>query len=227
MIIAVSKLSPNYEKWLRKINAEVEIIDLYTLPDGEVKKAVIVASGVLLTGGSDIHPKRYGRPEDLPWCLEIDEKRDELEIEVIDLAFQRRLPVLGICRGQQMLNVAGKGSLYADIPNFLNTAIAHAGSEDVYHEVRVNGNSLLYRISGVSSGIVNSSHHQAVNRLADGYSATAYSSDGVVEAIEIGDTSLHQFCLAVQWHPERMEFSDPLSGRIGMGFIEASQKSRV
>jgi len=88
--IAVSKLAPNYENWLRKIDSSVVIVDLYGMETQEAVKRTGDASGLLLTGGSDIHPSRYGRNEFLPFCRNIDEKRDELELAVIEEAFEKK-----------------------------------------------------------------------------------------------------------------------------------------
>ena len=217
----VSKLSPNYAAWLNKLHDGLEIIDFYTLPLEEVIKQMSLVSGVLLTGGSDIHPGLYGRHEDFPYCKSIDIKRDELETIIIELAYQFNIPLLGICRGQQILNVVRKGSLYADIPAFINTTIVHASKEDVYHPVSIMENSLLFRLTGLSGGTVNSAHHQAVNIVASGFLVSAISPDGLIEAMETDASAGQPFCLAVQWHPERMDMDNPLSGLLGKGFIEA------
>jgi putative glutamine amidotransferase len=222
--IGVSKLSPNYASWLNQLHDKLEIIDLYSLPPEEVIKQLSSVSGILLTGGSDIHPGLYGRHEDLPYCRNIDVKRDEMEAIIIGLAFKFNKPLLGICRGQQVINVVRKGTLYADINAFVNTTIVHADQEDVYHPVSIREDSLLFRLTGISAGSVNSAHHQAVNNLAKGFLASAFSPDGLIEAIEADNTIDHPFCLAVQWHPERMEMENPLSGLLGRGFINEVMK---
>jgi putative glutamine amidotransferase len=222
--IGVSKLSPNYAAWLNKLHGGVEIIDFYNLPVEEVTAQVSLVSGVLLTGGCDIHPGLYGRNEDLAYCGKIDAKRDELEAKIIELIFKFNIPVLGICRGQQILNVVRKGTLYSDIPTFISTTIVHASEEDVYHQVSIREDSLLFRLTGLSGGTVNSAHHQVVNKLAKGFLVSAFSPDDLIEAIEADNTVDHSFCLAVQWHPERMNIDNPLSGMLGKGFIEAMIK---
>jgi putative glutamine amidotransferase len=219
IIIAVSKLSSNYEKWLKKLDANIKIIDLYPLPVVEAVDAVLSASAVLLTGGSDIHPSLYEGETDLSYCKNIDEKRDIMELAVIDLSFRHKIPLLGICRGQQILNVARKGSLYADIQAFSNSQVIHSDKEDVYHRVNIKENSILYQITGVTTGIVNSAHHQAVNKLGEDFFTSAHDADFLIEAIE-SNPLIHPFCLAVQWHPERMEFENALSGKLGRGFLE-------
>lgn len=218
-IIVVSKLSANYENWLKKIDNTVVIIDLYCLDLKEAVAATEEASGLLLTGGSDIHPGRYARNDYLSYCKDIDERRDELELAVIKVAFEKKIPVLGICRGQQILNVAFKGTLIPDIPEFTKSTIPHSGTEDVYHRVNIKNNSQLFKLTEVESEVVNSSHHQAVDTLAKGFTAVAHSSDFIIEAIEVARDT-HPFCIGVQWHPERMDFSNPLSWKIGVKFLE-------
>jgi putative glutamine amidotransferase len=201
IIIGVSKLAPNYEVWLRRLYVGVEIINFYTMLPGEALRLVPTVSGMLLPGGSDIHPAMYGRAEDLPYCKDIDEIRDQLEKTLIERAFRHKIPLLGICRGHQVLN---------------------AVMEDVFHKIKVKKSSLLYKLTGVTEGMVNSAHHQAVNKIGTDLKASAYSADHLIEAIEAVDTIDHPFFMAVQWHPERMDLDNPLSGLVGRGFIEAA-----
>ncbi len=221
MVIAVSKLAPNYETWLKVLCPDVTILNMYTLPLIEAMKQASGASGILLSGGTDIHPAFYDRIEEIHFCSEIDEKRDILELGLIQMSFSKKIPLLGICRGLQMLNVVGKGSLYADIPSKLKSEIAHAGTEDQWHEVSVAEGSALNRLTGILHGEVNSAHHQAIDSLSPMYDASAFSPDGLVEAIEIHHSHDHPFCMAVQWHPERMDIANPLSGLVGKAFVDA------
>ncbi len=220
MVIGVSKLSANYAVWLNKLHNGLEIIDFYSLDLAEVAAVFPSISGLLLTGGGDIDPGLYGRKEDIAYCKGMDPRRDKLEISLIELSFTFNIPMLGICRGQQILNVVKKGTLYADIPAFVDSAIVHQGEEDVYHTVTVDQQSLLFRLTQASTGTVNSSHHQAIHEIGEGFVASAFSSDGLVEAIETKTSNGFSFCVAVQWHPERMDFDNPLSGLLGRGFID-------
>jgi putative glutamine amidotransferase len=223
MVIAVSKLAPNYESWLRKVDSEMVIEDMYSMAPEEAMNAAAKASGILFTGGCDIHPLMYGKPEEFLLCKNIDDRRDALETALIELAFDRKIPIFGICRGQQMLNVALKGSLFADINTSINSGITHFAEKDANHEVSIIPGSRIAGISGLLAGTVNSSHHQAVDKLASGLKATAFSTDLIIEAVE-ADPAVHPFCIAVQWHPERMNFDHPLSGRLGRAFVEAAKK---
>ena len=195
MRIGVSKLAPNYDAWLKNADKDIETIDLYEMPVEEAIKQCLAVSGILLTGGSDIHPSLYGRSADLHLCHNIDEKRDELELALIELAFGNKIPLLGICRGLQILNVAKKGTLYADIPEYFNSSVPHSGETDVEHRVNIKENSLLYRLTGINTGVVNSSHHQSINNLGYGFNAAAHGPDFIVEAIECNRTMIIPFVL--------------------------------
>jgi gamma-glutamyl-gamma-aminobutyrate hydrolase PuuD len=226
MVIAVTKLSENYGNWLKKLAPEVEIKDLYVLSYDEAMEVATEAEGILVSGGCDIHPVRYSRENEVEMCRDIDEKRDALEQGIIEYAFLHKLPVFGICRGQQMLNVAFGGSLYTDIYTKPKTSIAHSGDKDMNHTVSITADSRVALISGTTQGTVNSSHHQAVDLLAPGFRPVAFSDDSIIEAIEC-DRHLHPFCIAVQWHPERMDFENPLSGKLGKAFIEAVSRNII
>jgi|WetSurSiteA1Bulk_404760.scaffolds.fasta_scaffold18659_2 putative glutamine amidotransferase len=227
ILIGVSRLSPNYASWLYQLHSGLELVDFYTLDASELAAQFDSISGLLLTGGGDVDPGLYDRAEDLPYCRGIDARRDRLETGLIDLAFELGIPILGICRGQQILNIVKGGSLYSDIPAFIQEPLEHySESGDVWHPVSIDPGSLLFRLSRTTNGSVNSSHHQAINRIGDDLSASAVSSDGLAEAIEFKHAANHPFCLAVQWHPERMNIDDPLSGLLGRGFIEAASNKR-
>ena len=131
------------------------------------------------------------------------------------------IPLLGICRGHQILNVVNEGSLIIDIPSDFDTLVAH--SKGHKHMVQVVEGTLLYEILGEDSGMVNTSHHQAVEILAPGFRASAYATDGLIEAIEPVDRTKHPFILGVQWHPESMirESQSPFTVAIAKRFMEA------
>ncbi len=211
----------NYERWLRKYNNDIEFVDLYHISREEALKVLNECSGIVLTGGPDVHPFYYGKASDTIKC-DIDLKRDSLEFESISLALKLGLPILAICRGEQILNVALKGSLIVDIPTDYDTLIKHKclNPDTCYHDVMIIRNSLLYDISQVTQGVVNSNHHQAVDKLADDFIATAYSKDGIIEAYEWKDKTKKPFLIAVQWHPERLDSSNPLSYKIGKRYID-------
>jgi putative glutamine amidotransferase len=223
MVIGVSKLSENYARWLNQLQSGLEIIDFYSLKWEDMPSHFQRISGLLLSGGGDIHPACYGREDDFPLCRGIDDRRDKIEAALIDLAFTFHLPVLGICRGLQILNVVKGGTLIADIPVQVNKALKHQDEKgDVHHTVTILPESALFSLTQTGGETVNSSHHQAIRDLAVAFRATAFSSDGIIEAIELKQPGNNMYCMAVQWHPERMPFENPLSGMLGRGFIEAA-----
>lgn len=192
-----------------------------------IRKIFDRLDGLVLAGGSDIVPGRYGeaaRPE----CGPTDPDRDAVEILLVKMALDHSLPILGICRGAQLLNVACGGSLYQDIAAQVPAAIKHdftakQGHHDRTgspHDVTVKAGSKLAEILGTTFLPVNSIHHQAVKELGSGLVASAYAPDGVVEALEM---SSHAFVLAVQWHPEDLIDTQPVMGRLFEAFVAAAR----
>ena len=156
--------------------------------------------GLLLTGGGDIDPGRYGaRPH--PRTTRVSMPRDAAELELLDAATQAGLPVLGVCRGMQLVNVARGGTLCQHLPD----DAGHAPTPGMFgsHPVRVGAGTRLAGILDANGDGVHvpTAHHQAVDRLGEGLVATAWAEDGVVEAVEAGAAG-DPFLLAVQWHPE-------------------------
>ena len=155
-------------------------------------------SGLVLTGGEDVAPARYGAAPH-PKLEETDPVRDTLEVALISAARARGLPLLGICRGIQILNVALGGTLYQDLPSERPGPIDHA-NEDGRHPVTLAPHSRVGTALGATAASVNSRHHQAIRDLAPGLRACAWAPDGVVEAVE--GTDGDSWTMAVQWHPE-------------------------
>lgn len=209
-----------YAQWLSKVNPEIEYIDLYYKSIDSALMILDKCSGIVLTGGPDVHPKRYGKAHDSSRC-EIDLKRDTLEFEVIRRALDMQLPVLAICRGEQILNVAMGGTLIVDIPTDFDTLVNHRCSNpsDCYHNVMIVDNSLLSKLSGCEIKKVNSNHHQAVDKLAEVFIPSAYSRDGLIEAYEWKEKGGH-FLIAVQWHPERLDSVNKLSLPLARSFLQ-------
>lgn len=171
------------------------------LADREAVRAVVeVAHGVLLTGGGDIHAEVYGEAPH-PESRLHDPDRDNMEMEVAGLALERGLPILGICRGLQLLNVVFGGTLVQDIPSMVPGALTHNAPETEVkmHDITIEEGTLFSRIMHVPVISVNSWHHQAVKTLGRGLRVAARAPDGVVEAIESAEGKP---ILAVQCHPE-------------------------
>jgi putative glutamine amidotransferase len=224
--IAISKASPNYINWLKQADSTVAIVNLYPMPIDSAMMALERCSGLLLSGGEDVYPGIYGMEADTGRCTEMNRHRDSLEIAVIARASDLGLPIMGICRGNQILNVYLGGSLVIDIPQDHGTRVVHQCEdwEHCFHLVYTVGGTRLRLTSGIDSGLVTTNHHQAVKILARGLRANAFSADSLIEGIEWADTVGKPFLIGVQWHPERMEKENPLSGPLALRFIEACRK---
>jgi len=226
ILIAISKGKPkehysHYGKWLKTADPDIEWMDMYHISLDSALLIMDKCSGLLISGGPDVYPGRYGQAGDTIRCGKIDHRRDTLEFALIEKALEMELPILGICRGEQILNVYMGGSLYIDIPSDYDTSIHHRCPEfdTCYHLVRIKPGSLLNNICNINSCLVNSSHHQAVNRLAEGFEVIAHDEEGLVEGISWSDPENHPFLLGVQWHPERMDTTTALSLPIAKEFI--------
>ena len=195
----LSTLSPNYPNAILRAGG-VPVI--FPTIDTEEAAAALVASvdAVVFSGGPDIDPSYYGETH---WneTVKVDTVRDVSDLLLMKAALASGKPVLGICRGEQLLNVVLGGSLIQDIPTQVDTVVKHSGG--ALHRIGVEKGSVLYKLFGEDSLTVNSFHHQAVNRVAPGVRVTAHAPDGVVEAYEYGDR-----LIAVQFHPEGMVRTD-------------------
>jgi putative glutamine amidotransferase len=214
--IAISRCRklPDYEASVRVVGGEPWVVDHSTQEPADVVRD---AAGLLLTGGRDVDPSFYGEAAHHAFSA-AEPGRDAYEIALVRCAFQAQVPILAICRGIQVLNVALGGTLVQDIPTELPSAIDHKlevpphAATTWAHEVRLEPDSRLETLigrAGHSVRLVNSRHHQAVKGLGRGLRIVATAPDGVVEAIEAPD---HRFCVAVQWHPEHFHRSGEFSG---------------
>ena len=225
--IAVSKTSDNYEAWLRHAEAEVQPINLYGLKIDSALQVLAGCSGLLLTGGEDVFPDCYGKPQEIKLCEEIDRYRDSLELALIKKAIELKMPIFGICRGEQILNVATGGTLIADIPAEVDTTVIHRcppGSAECLHYINIDPKTLLFQITGIQTGIVNSYHHQAVEKTGPGMRITAVAENGVAEAIEREHAQEGAFMMGVQWHPERLTHSPDLALPLAEYFLEEARE---
>jgi putative glutamine amidotransferase len=193
------------------------------LGDLEAVHAVFpLLDGLLLTGGPDAHPARYGQAIH-PGCGRIDEARDSTELALLEQVKASRLPTFGICRGNQMLNVAFGGTLIQDISSERPTPLDHRGSDlepsRPVHLVRPVAHTRLAALLGADPIPANSMHHQAVDRVAPGFVVNAWAEDGTVEGIESGE---YPFLLAVQCHPEHLFSSESRWLRLFESFVQAA-----
>jgi putative glutamine amidotransferase len=183
--------------------------------------------GVLLAGGVDMHPESFGE-DPHPRLGRTDPARDRVELVLAKWAIADKKPILGLCRGHQVLNVALGGTLWQDIETQVPAAIKHdyfptAGfaRDFLAHDVRLEPGSRLYDVFGSATIPVNSMHHQAVKALAPSLKVSAHAPDGMVEAIEAGSG---QFAVGVQWHPEIFEDRDERTRRLFRSFVDAARK---
>jgi len=167
--------------------------------------------GLLLTGGTDVNPKLY-QQERHPEADEPDDARDALETRLLECALQRDLPVLAICRGMQLLNVVHGGTLHQHVETHRQPGVAQA------HPIEVNPDAILARIIGAGTSLVNSRHHQVIDKLGACLRVSARSPDGYAEALERDD---RRFVVAVQWHPEDLVASDAAARKLFLAFAES------
>lgn len=183
--------------------------------------------GVLLTGGEDLNPVRYGAPMH-PEVTALDLERDDLEIALVEWLIQNEKPFLGICRGIEVINVALGGTLYTHISEQLPNALHHPCYGDLprnllSHSVHVQQGSRLGGLIGEGDVWVNSLHHQGIRDLGTGLTPVAHASDGLVEGVEYPN---HPFALAVQWHPEELVAHENMLN-LFKAFVKVSSRSPV
>lgn len=194
------QINRNYAEAIRMAGA-VPFIAPYTELDG-VSELVAMADAVILTGGHDVNPLVYG--EELQKGIQgISNERDAFDLKLIEEALKQGKPMLGICRGMQLINAYLGGTLYQDIYKANVAKLEHVSFDTLSvgaHNITIKEQSFLHRATGLKKMLVNTEHHQAVKDVAEGFKVTAKSSDGIVEAME--DT--HRKIYLVQFHPEAM-----------------------
>jgi putative glutamine amidotransferase len=203
------------------------------LPDDEETMRGIYEEldGVFLPGGADIDPAAYGE-ERHPRCDTSDPPRDAVELMLVRWAMTDRKPVLGVCRGLQIVNLATGGTLYQDLAEQMPGAIKHDyfpfggryARDYLAHDVSVAPQSRLAEIYGAGTLKVNSMHHQGVRQLGERLRATAVAPDGLIEGIESTDGA---YLVAVQWHPEALVDNSPETRQLFSSFIEASAEASL
>jgi putative glutamine amidotransferase len=224
-IIAISPCEKlhDYEESIRRAGGEVRVLDRQSDKPADVIESV---DGILLTGGGDVLPSIYGEPAHQHYSA-AEPGRDEYELELARRAVEADLPLLAICRGVQVLNVARGGSLVQDIRDEVGETVNHTLREPpvaIAHEIWITEGTLLDtlmrdRLEGDACP-VNSRHHQAPKALGEGLTVSATAPDGVIEAIE--DPS-RRFCVGVQWHPENFYRTGEFRP-LFEGFIESCRR---
>lgn len=195
-----------------------------TLDTEKIKVQVQNIDALLLTGGNDIEPALFNE-EPHQQLGEIEPGRDEYESGLIEHALSKGIPVLGICRGAQILNIQQGGTMYQDIYDQIDGSVNQhtqkAARDYLAHTVNIKNGSLLHGIVGETKIKTNTFHHQANKDVPDHFIISATSPDGVIEAVE---STAHDFVMGLQWHPEGTYFNDDASKKIFHALVEAAQK---
>lgn len=208
-------MNSKYVQSLNRAGAKVLWIEL---ADPEIIPKMLQCDGLLLPGGGDVDPKYYGQAISEK-CGKPFPLRDEVEMKMLEAFLPTRKPILGICRGEQVMNIYCGGTLYQDIKGMQKRS--HSNNPFRWkgiHQVTLTESSKLHDILGVSRFEVNSMHHQAVDTIGNGLIVSAMSEDGFVEAIEMPS---HPFFLGIQWHPEHMSKRTKRQRQIFSAFVEA------
>ena len=214
--IILSKAGDNYIKWIEDEN--IVVLDAYTINNTD--SILNLADGIILTGGEDINPLLYNDSSNLAVCELINHRRDSIEQKLFDFAFRYKIPLMGVCRGMQMMNVATGGSLYGDLPSEIGTEVVHRNKGEVMHEIVVKDTCSLIFPFGKDTFTVNSWHHQGLKDISACLQVVAKSHDGLAEAV-VMDKALHPFMIAVQFHPERLGKEDPIHLQMRNSFHKA------
>ena len=223
--------SQNYRKWLGRLAAEggtgpLRFVQAYGTDSATFEREMLKARAVVLTGGEDIHPARYGQAEDTVRCGKIDTERDRVEHLLLDRVLERGLPCLGVCRGLQVMNVHGGGSLHPHLPDAGYEG--HRGgtpghTSDTLHVVRItqpwSAGSVEFAPGQPDTYV--SHHHQGIDQFSDQFLSWAEGPAGLTEGIRHKDTLNLPFLVGVQWHPERSRSGAALSDGLGISLLQA------
>ncbi|ADL02950.1 gamma-glutamyl-gamma-aminobutyrate hydrolase family protein [Lacrimispora saccharolytica] len=218
------KTRPTYVRALKAAGA-IPVVMPLDASEEDLKQLSQDLDGFLFTGGPDVHPFLFGE-ETQAHCGNVSPARDQMEITLLPMIMELKKPVLGICRGIQVLNIALGGNIWQDIPSQVTREFPLAHTQPFHydmpcHTVSLTKGSLLAQISGSSSIKVNSMHHQAVKDVAEGLIASAYSPDHLIEAVEMPG---YPFFIGVQWHPEYLWEKNEEAFRLFQTFVNACKE---
>lgn len=216
------QMRPTYLKALTAAGAIPVVLPLTSSMD-DLRQLAGIMDGFLFTGGPDVHPFLFGE-ETQAHCGSVSPERDQMELALLPIVMEMRKPILGICRGVQLLNIGLGGTIWQDIPSQVTSDFPLAHTQPFAfslpsHSVTVTPGSRLAEIAGTETLSVNSMHHQAVKDVAPGLTAIAFSSDHLVEAVEMTD---YPFFIGVQWHPEYLWEKDDAALKLFQAFVNAS-----
>lgn len=190
-----------------------------------IKEQVKLVDAIILSGGHDVSPSNYNQ-EPSPKLGGIFPERDDFDFNLLECAMEEEKPILGICRGMQIINTYFKGSLYQDMSEIKSELVKHDQVRTpslAIHTVEIKEDSKLREILKTDEIMVNSFHHQAVKELGFGFKAVAFAKDGVIEAIEKDD---YPFLMGIQWHPEMLHRSLSIMNNIFKALIEKSKEKK-
>ncbi len=226
--IALSSGSDNYKNWVHRGDSLAEIIDLKGMQIDTALKLLSACDAIIFTGGEDVVPDYYGKGYDSARC-ETNPGRDSLEMALIKESQRLKMPVFGVCRGQQILNVALGGTLIIDIPTDHPGNVIHQCEDYLhcFHSVKLIEGSNLQLTANADTGMVTTNHHQAIEKPAPGIRIVAWSADSIAEAMEWANPEGKPFLMAVQWHPERMDTESPLSMPLMFAFLKAATEYKT
>lgn len=209
-----------YLIWLEHFNAKFAVIDFR---ENDALDKFSSVSGLILSGGIDIYPELYNDWENKEDTGKYNSNRDGFEYKLIEYALKYEIPILGICRGCQLLNVYFNGSLIYDIPTIRKVNHNKIDKDTMrLHNINIVKDTILYNCVNKETGIVNSSHHQSVDRLGEGLMISSRADDGIIESIEYADKSNKSFLMGIQWHPERLtNYNDEFSKNIYHAFKDS------
>lgn len=217
----MESISNDYVESVIKAGGVPIVLPILTDEDS-IRRHVEILDGIVLSGGIDVNPLLYNE-EPSPKLGFVFPEKDNFDILITKIAYELNKPILAICRGQQILNVAFGGSLYQDLSEISGCYIKHrqhSKNGAATHTIDIESNSILHNIWG-NSVVTNSFHHQAIKDLAPGFKATAYSKDNIIEAIESLDKP---FVVGVQFHPEIMtNYNDKNMLKLFKAFVAASE----
>ena len=222
IILSKQYSSKTSENFITRLDSNYywRFVDAYTVSSEELNDELKKADGIILTGGADIHPAKYGQIADTAKCGTIDTYRDSIEFVLLNHIDDFRTPCIGFCRGLQIMNVYNGGSLHPHLPDTLSSI--HRGPKGkTEHTICVTKHIASVNIPVGKMNKIVSNHHQGIAELGDGLEVWAIAPDGLYEGIRRSDTLSYPFYVGVQWHPELCEPKNEFDEAIGQSFINA------
>jgi len=222
IILSKESSTKSCENFISRLDSSTNwrFIDAYTINPNLLEEELANADGIILTGGADINPGRYGSESDTVKCGTIDYYRDSIEFVLLNHIEQNRTPCIGFCRGLQIMNVYNGGTLHLHLPDTFSSI--HRGPKgQTEHPVQVTKHISSIDLPIGSYNKIKSNHHQGISRLGNSLEVWAIAPDGLQEAIRHSDTTNYPFYVGVQWHPEICEPGNEFDEKIGLSFIQA------